>query len=103
MTLSKEPPPVTKEAVIVRHVDPQYPKVAANKHLEGFVDVSFTVTKDGSVGNVTVVKSDPAELFDQAAIAAVRRWRYDPEFVDGIAVDTHKQAHLVFKLQPTAN
>jgi protein TonB len=54
----------------IRHVDPRYPQAARSRELAGWVDLELTVETDGSVGAVSVVGSEPAEVFDQAAIDA---------------------------------
>lgn len=91
------PPPVIKEASLTHRVSPDYPGAAARKGIEGSVDVRFTITAQGAVTDVSVVSSDPAEIFDKAAVEAVRRWRYDPRFVDGQAVASQSQVRLQFK------
>lgn len=98
VTLSAEPPAVKKEATLLRRVEPSYPRAASRDHLEGSVEIAFTVSKDGTVKDASVIKAEPAGVFDEAALAAVRRWRYDPEFLDGVPVDAHKQTRLDFKL-----
>lgn len=62
-------------------VVPTYPQAAASRNASGFVEVGFTVLPSGEVENVSVTGSEPGTLFDAAAVAAVRRWRYpaDPE------------------------
>ncbi len=62
-------------------VMPSYPEAAAGRDAAGYVEVRFTVQPSGEVADVSVVESEPGTLFDEAAVAAVRRWRYpaDPE------------------------
>lgn len=55
---------------------PQYPQEAAARQIEGFVTLSYTVAKDGSVQNVKITESSPPRVFDEAAKAAVTRWSY---------------------------
>ena len=57
-------------------VAPSYPPAAQARGLQGFVELEFTVTPAGDVENPRVVTAQPANVFDQAALAAVRRWRY---------------------------
>lgn len=92
------PPPVTAEAQLTRRVAPEYPEAATRKGIEGYVDVHFTITPQGSVTNVSVVDADPADVFDHAAMDAVRRWHYEPKVVDGQPVESQSQVHLQFKL-----
>ncbi|TDK23057.1 TonB family protein, partial [Luteimonas aestuarii] len=44
----------------------------------GEVQVEFTVGVDGSVTNARVVRANPPRVFDREAVAAVRRWRFEP-------------------------
>lgn len=62
-------------------VAPQYPQSARERGIEGHVELSFTVDPDGTVESPTVTAAQPPGVFDQAALAAVRRWRYaaDPQ------------------------
>ena len=46
--------------------------------VEGRVLVEFTVQPNGSVGAVRVVSAAPEKIFDDAALAAVKRWRFEP-------------------------
>jgi TonB family protein len=57
-------------------VAPAYPEAARDAGIEGFVEVRFTVTPAGTVASPEVDESNPAGGFDQAALAAVNRWRY---------------------------
>jgi protein TonB len=58
-------------------VNPQYPPSAASSGIEGFVEVSFTVTALGMVENASVTAAEPQGVFERAALAAISRWRYD--------------------------
>lgn len=91
-------PPVTREARLVKHVSAEYPPSAANRGIEGVVDVAVTVSSDGSVSDVTVVHSDPPDVFNHSALTAVRRWKYEPKTVNGAPVAAHVQLRLQFKL-----
>lgn len=57
-------------------IEPEYPVDARTRGVEGSVTVEFVVTASGGVEDVRVTESSPAGVFDQAALAAVRRWRY---------------------------
>lgn len=70
---------------IVR-VAPVYPARALSRGLEGFVDLSFTVTTTGTVKDPIVLQST-SSLFERAAIRAVLKFKYKPRVVDGIPVD----------------
>ena len=70
---------------IVR-VAPVYPARALSRGLEGFVDLSFTVTTTGTVKDPIVLQST-SSLFERAAIRAVLKFKYKPRVVDGVPVD----------------
>ena len=70
---------------IVR-VAPVYPARALSRGLEGFVDLSFTVTTAGTVRDPIVLQST-SSLFERAAIRAVLKFKYKPRVVDGVPVD----------------
>jgi protein TonB len=93
---SDEPPPVVREAKLIRRVNPDYPSAAKKEGVQGFVDLRIKVSPAGVVEDATVVGSNPPEVFDKAALAAVRKWKYDPRFVDGLASEADLQVHLDF-------
>ena len=70
---------------IVR-VAPVYPTRALTRELEGFVDMSFTVTTAGTVKDAIVLQST-SKLFERAATRAVLKFKYKPRVVDGIPVE----------------
>ena len=57
---------------------PRYPADALRAGQSGEVQVEFTVAPDGSVSDARVVRAEPARVFDREAVAAVRRWRFEP-------------------------
>ena len=70
---------------IVR-VAPVYPARALSRGIEGYVDMSFTVTTTGTVRDPIVVFST-SSLFERAATRAVLKFKYKPRVVDGVPVD----------------
>jgi len=70
---------------IVR-VAPVYPARALSRGLEGYVDLSFTVTSAGTVRDPIVLFST-SSLFERAASRAVLKFKYKPRVVDGVPVD----------------
>jgi len=59
-------------------VEPEYPPGAAERGLQGWVEIAVTVGESGVVQRAEVLRSEPAGIFDAAASAAVLRWRYPP-------------------------
>ncbi len=75
------------DAVPLVRMQPDYPPGAATRNIEGWVQVRFSVTTAGTVRDAIVVASEPGTTFDEAALKAVARWRYNPRVVDGVAVE----------------
>jgi TonB family protein len=92
-----EPPPVVREPKLIRQVNASYPSAAKHDATEGSVDLNVTISKDGAVTDVSVAQATPPGVFDQSALAAVRRYKYDPRFEDGLPVEAHITVHLDFK------
>ncbi|MCC5886980.1 MAG: energy transducer TonB [Gammaproteobacteria bacterium] len=57
---------------------PVYPEAAKEAGIEGAVTLIYTVTASGHVEDVRVLEAEPEGVFDEAALAAVRTWRYRP-------------------------
>lgn len=74
------------DVVPLVRVDPDYPPKARQRRIEGWVDIEFTIGKAGTVQNPKVIGAYPRSVFEQSALRAVRRWRYNPKVVDGSAV-----------------
>ena len=66
-----------------RYVEAEYPQQARNKKIGGVVTVAFSVDVKGEVRDVRVLSAEPAGVFEQAAVAAVKRWRYEPPMING--------------------
>lgn len=67
-------------------VAPVYPSRALSRGLEGYVIVEFTVTRQGTVRDVTVVEST-SSLFERAATEAALKFKYKPRVIDGEPVE----------------
>jgi TonB family protein len=91
-------PSDTQEPRLIQRVAADYPPEAARNGIEGSVDVSFTISTQGKVSDVTVVNAVPSDIFNRAAITAVRRWKYEPKTVNGVPVEAHQQLRVQFKL-----
>jgi TonB family protein len=81
------------------YVAPEFPYVARLRGLDGWVDLQFVVGADGAVSDVAVVGAQPVGIFEQAALDAVRHWRYQPMTRDGHAVSQHARVRLRFTVQ----
>jgi protein TonB len=72
---------------LLRKVVPAYPPSMQASHMEGEVVLDCVINRDGSIGDITVVRSSGL-AFERAAITAVRQWRYTPIPDEGILTVT---------------
>ncbi|WP_148667826.1 energy transducer TonB, partial [Mizugakiibacter sediminis] len=89
---------VNREPQVTRQVPPRYPQEAARAGTQGWVDVEFMVTSQGTVVDAKVLDSQPRRLFDRAALDAVRQWRFQPALRDGVPTDAVLRQRIEFKL-----
>jgi TonB family protein len=82
-----------------RYVAPEYPAAARERGTGGSVDVIFTVRADGTTSDVAVTAAEPAGIFEQAAMSAVRRWRYEPVKRDGRVVEQRARVRIRFSME----
>ncbi|MBD3648076.1 MAG: energy transducer TonB [Pseudomonadales bacterium] len=66
------------DLVALKVVRPVYPLFAVNHQIEGHVLVQFGLKEDGSVINPFVLESRPKDIFDRAALEAIRQFRFEP-------------------------
>ena len=69
-------------------IAPQYPTRAAQRGIEGWCLVSFTVNGLGSVeeDTITVVDAEPPQIFNRSSVRAAARFKFQPRVEDGIGV-----------------
>ncbi len=84
--------------VLVRKVPPEYPAMARSARLAGFVVLQAVVGEDGSVGDVTVLRAS-SPLFVDAALGAVRQWRYRAALQNGRPVRVYFTVRVEFQLK----
>jgi protein TonB len=86
----------TSEAVLVKAEQARYPTSALRAGLSGWVQVAFTITKDGRTKGVHVIDAQPRHVFDRAAMEAIDRYRFKPAMRDGNPVESESQQKVVF-------
>jgi periplasmic protein TonB len=94
-----KPAPVTSgvmEGLLVYKAVPIYPRIALAARTQGTVVLEATISKSGSIENLRVM-SGPIML-QQAALDAVRQWRYRPYLLNGQPVEVETTVNVVFKL-----
>lgn len=84
---------------LIIRVAPQYPVDAARNNLEGYVQMEFDVTAQGSTANINVTESFPEKVFVNAAKKALSKWKFRPAVKNGVAVPVEcLNIQLDFKL-----
>ncbi|MFA9460017.1 energy transducer TonB [Thiohalorhabdus sp. Cl-TMA] len=76
----------------------QYPAAARQKGITGFVTVNLLVNAEGRVEKVKVLDSKPGGVFEEAAVEAVRAWRFEPAKYEGEAVKVWAKQKIRFNL-----
>ena len=79
-----------------RTVSPEYPDSARKKKIEGWVEVAFTVTPSGTVEDVQIRNASPADVFEEAAVRAIKQWRFEPVVRNGEKVSQRAMTRLRF-------
>lgn len=80
---------------VVQSVSPTYPKQLADRGLKGSVTVDFYVDEQGIVRMPSVSQQSPTELAD-AAVRAIRQWKFEPPLRQGKPVLAHVQQTFNF-------
>ena len=82
-----------------RHVQPKFPRLAADRSQSGWVDLKFLVNAEGRTENIEVMDSEPRGRFEKAATRAISKWRFKPMIVDGEPVAKTSIVRLRFAAQ----
>lgn len=78
---------------------PLYPPRARLHRIEGWVDLEFTVTPDGTVEHIRVKDASPPDTFDRSAVQAAERWRFTPGRIQNRPVAVRVRQRITFELQ----
>ena len=79
-----------------RTVNPVYPDAARKRGVEGWVELAFTVTPNGTVDDVEVRNASPADVFEESAVRAIRQWRFEPIERNGEKIAQRAMVRLKF-------
>jgi TonB family protein len=88
-----------KPPKLVTCVNPVYPEIARQAQVEGTVILEATTDEKGNVESVKILRSIP--VLDQAAVDAVRQWKYEPMIIDGKPRKVVFTVTVLFKLNPS--
>lgn len=81
-------------------VQPMYPRRAAERGIEGYVLIEFTVTALGTVENPVVIEAEPPGYFERSALNAARKFKYKPKVVNGEPIPVSGVRNLItFELE----
>jgi protein TonB len=83
-------------ARILNRVQPLYPPLARQTRISGTVRLHAIISKDGSIQQLEVISGHP--LLQQAALDAVRQWRYQPTLLNGEPVEVDTTIDVIFSL-----
>jgi len=83
--------------VIIHQVEPVYPERARHAGIEGIVMMRVRTDTAGNVMSVTVIRSD-STILNQAAIDAVKQWKYQPIYTNGIPTPIVTRVAVKFRL-----
>jgi periplasmic protein TonB len=84
------------QGLIVKRVPPEYPRSAMAMRIEGAVELAATISKDGDIKDVKVLKGD--QQLAHAAVQAVKQWKYKPYLLNGEPVEIQTEITVNFKL-----
>jgi TonB family protein len=103
---SPPPPPFSRPAItgsnmqqpkLIRRVEPVYPALAKRARVQGRVVMQITVDEEGNVTEAKPLSGHP--LLNDAAVAAVKQWKYSPAIMNGVPVSLITTATLDFKIK----
>jgi len=84
------------QGLLVKNVQPVYPPLARQMRIQGAVELVANISKNGDITAVKLISGDSA--LAQAAIDAVKMWKYKPYYLDGQPVEIQTQVTVKFKL-----
>ena len=87
---------VVMEGNLVRRVEPQYPMIAKQLHIQGVVILKAVISREGRIEQAETVQGQ--DLLSRAALEAVRQWKYRPYYLNGEPVDVETQITVNFVL-----
>jgi protein TonB len=82
------------QGLLVHQVTLQYPSQARQQGIQGTVVVQAVIAKDGSLHNVKAISG--SSMLRQAAVDAVKQWKYRPYSLDGEPVEADTEISIKF-------
>ena len=81
---------------LISQTRPTYPPIAKAARVSGTVVLQATISKSGTITNLRVISGNA--MLQQAALDAVRQWRYKPYLLNGDPVEVDTTVNVVFNL-----
>jgi len=88
--------PEAAESNLLQRVEPEYPELARQEKMQGAVVLDVRIGRDGAIQNVKVVSGQ--RLLAEAAISAVKQWRFKPRVQNGRPVEMQTRVTLNFRM-----
>jgi protein TonB len=85
------------EAMIIRRIIPEYPRLARDMRIAGTVKLLGIISRDGTVRELKVIEGHP--LLVKSAVGAVMQWLYRPTLLNGEPVDVIAPIEVHFTLR----
>jgi periplasmic protein TonB len=89
--------PEIQQALLITRVEPQYPPLAKQIHLEGTVEIRAVIARDGTVQSLEILSGHV--LLARAARDAILQWRYRPTLLRGEPIAVETLITVTFKIQ----
>ncbi len=89
---------ISSNVIPLVRIPPRYPMRAANRRIEGWVKIEFTITESGMVKDPVVVEAHPSKVFNRAALQAIKRWKFEAKIIGGEPFEQRAVQVLQFKL-----
>src|SRR5580692_9103673 len=86
-----------KQARLIKSVPPVYPSMARSQHISGNVTLDALIDAQGNVTTMKVLSGSP--VLHQAALEAVKQWKYSPAQLDGSPTSMHLTVTVQFRIQ----
>lgn len=83
------------EGLVIHKVMPEYPDEAKRVRATGDVTVAIVINQQGNVISAALIKGNP--VLADAAIDAVKQWKYNPYILNGVPIEVETTAVVVFK------
>jgi periplasmic protein TonB len=85
------------EGLLIDRVEPQYPTIAKQLHIQGAVVIDALIGRDGRIEQTTVIRGQA--LLNKSAMEAIKQWQYRPYYLNGEPVEVETQITVNFVME----